>query len=148
MTESEVRLVMSDPAYYTLWVRHRDKFGDSGLISVLIARQFEDVLDIEIWLMSCRVIKRGVEDCVFQELIGEARRRGVTVIRGMYRPTAKNAMVSNLYGDLGFQCAARDENGATLWELKLSEKVNQRPYYIELEKQRINPGEESKENNR
>ncbi len=148
MTEGEVRLRMSDSSYYTLWVRHRDKFGDSGLISVLIARQIGDVLDIENWLMSCRVINRGVEDCAFRELLGEARRRGVMVIRGMYRPTAKNAMVSNFYGDLGFQCVARDENGAAQWELKLSENVKQRSYYIEIEKQRNNPGEESKENNR
>jgi FkbH-like protein len=136
LTESEVRLRLSDPSYYTLWVRHRDKFGDSGLISVLIARQIGNCLDIENWLMSCRVIKRGVEDCVFQELISSALRRGVTIIRGMYRPTAKNAMVSSWYEDLGFQYIAKDEDGTTRWELKISENIKQRHYYIEHEEQR------------
>ena len=142
MTEGEVRLHMSDPHYYTLWVRHRDKFGDNGLIAVLSARQIGDAMDIENWLMSCRVINRGVEDCVFRELTEEAQRRGVVLISGMYRPTAKNAMVSGLYEALGFRCVVRDEDGTTRWQLELSETIRYRPCYIEHEgnknRQKIN----------
>jgi FkbH-like protein len=133
MVEGEVRRLMSDPAYYTLWVRHRDRFGDSGLISILIARQDGDALEIEDWLMSCRVINRGVEDYVFHELIAEAGRRGVSFIRGTYRPTPRNRMVSGLYGDLGFECVAGDDTGPTRWELRLTRDVRERPCYIDRE---------------
>lgn len=136
LTENEARLCMSDSSHYTLWVRHRDKFGDSGLIAVLIARQVGNCLDIENWLMSCRVIKRGVEDCIFHELINAAKRRGVASIKGTYSPTAKNTMVSGWYEDLGFQRVAKDEDGTTRWELKISKNIKQRRYYIEREEQR------------
>ncbi len=131
MIEGEVRQRMSDPDYYTLWVRHSDKFGDSGLISVLVAHLTGAAMEIENWLMSCRVINRGVEDYVFHELVEEARRRGAAVIKGVYHPTAKNRMVSDWYRDLGFECVARDEQGSTFWELRWSQEIRQRPYYIE-----------------
>jgi FkbH-like protein len=145
MTEGEVRQRMSDPAWFTLWVRHRDKFGDSGLIALLIARQTGEIMEIENWLMSCRVINRGVEDCVFEELLGEVRGRGVKVLRGIYRPTAKNAMVADLYAELGFQCKAKGEDGTTIWELEISEKVKLRPHYLSREQLQNNSAEDKKE---
>lgn len=130
MTEAEVRLRMADPSYYTLWVRHGDRFGDSGLIAVLIAREDQAVLHVEQWLMSCRVIKRGIEDFVFNELLDEARRRGVAAIEGTYRPTAKNTMVSDLYETLGFDHVTTGEDGATRWRLDLSKNVCHRRHFI------------------
>jgi FkbH-like protein len=137
MTEGEIRQYMSDPSYFTLWVRHRDKFGDSGLIALVIARQTVEIMEIENWLMSCRVINRGVEDCVFEEMLSEARRRGVKVVRGIYRPTAKNAMVAEFYSELGFQCKAKGDDGTTIWELAISEDIRPRTHYIEREQLQI-----------
>jgi FkbH-like protein len=130
MTEGQVRQCMADPSYYTLWVRHRDRFGDSGLIAVLIAREHQAVLHVEQWLMSCRVIKRGIEDFLFNELLDEARRRGVAAIEGTYRPTAKNALVSDLYQILGFEHVTTGEGGATRWRLDLSKTLPHRRHFI------------------
>jgi len=133
LTEEQVRICMTDPSCYTLWVRHRDRFGDTGLISVLIARENDSDLNIETWLMSCRVINRGIEAFVFNEVLDEARRRGMISITGVYHPTSKNAMVSGLYKDLGFEKVKVEEGGTTLWRLKFTEDVLQRPHHITSE---------------
>lgn len=130
LTEGEVRTLMAEPSYFTLWVRHRDKFGDNGLISVLIARHIESNLDIEGWLMSCRVINRGIEDFVFNEVLDEARRRSVVSITGTYRPTAKNGMVAKLYRRLGFKPLTTENNGVCKWSLNLSDHIDKRVHFI------------------
>lgn len=130
LTEGEVRERMTDPAYYTLWVRHQDRFGDNGLIAVLIARQDEASLDIEGWLMSCRVINRGIEDFIFNEVLDEARHRDVVSITGTYRPTKKNGMVGKLYEELGFEYVRTEKDGSSRWLLPVSDDVCNRSHFI------------------
>ena len=67
--------------------------------------------------MSCRVLGRGVEGMVLREILAQARERGVEQLLGVYRPTARNGMVSDHYGKLGFSAVRVDPDGATWWRL-------------------------------
>lgn len=103
-TESEIETLMSNPQYVGFSMRLKDRFGDHGLISVVICCIGENgIFEIDTWLMSCRVLKRQVEEQVLNEIVRLAREAGCERIRGLYLPTAKNGMVSDLYQRLGFQ---------------------------------------------
>jgi FkbH-like protein len=101
----------------TAYVRLVDRFGDNGLISVLIGHRDGIVLHIDLWLMSCRVLKRGVERLLANHLFERAKEMKVQLVRGAYVPTAKNKMVENLYPELGFAPAGIGDNGTSYWEI-------------------------------
>jgi FkbH-like protein len=100
----------------TAYVRLIDRFGDNGLISVLIGHVDGDTLIVDIWLMSCRVLKRGVERLLANHLFERAREMDLRAVRGVYIPTAKNKMVENHFADFGFARTATGEDGTTYWE--------------------------------
>jgi len=101
-TEAEVAAVLADPAYVAFTVRLVDRFGDYGLISVVICRTEGEDAEIDTWLMSCRVLKRQVEHEALNEIVRLARSRNCSRIKGVYLPTAKNGMVRDHYPALGF----------------------------------------------
>jgi FkbH-like protein len=109
-TAAEVARLAGDPAFVTLAGRLTDKFGDNGLVTALIGRVAGETLDIELWVMSCRVFKRGLEQAMFDALVAEARRRGVRVLTGSWLPTQKNLLVRDFYATIGFVLA--DESAA------------------------------------
>jgi FkbH-like protein len=87
-------------------MRLKDRFGDHGLIAIAIGAVDGDTLEVDTWLMSCRVLKRRVEDEVLNELVRLAAERGCARVRGVYLPTAKNGMVKDHYPNLGFDVAS------------------------------------------
>jgi FkbH-like protein len=100
-TEADVAAIETDARCFTLQVRLLDAFGDNGMISVVICRRGpENVWEIDTWLMSCRVLGRGVERMVLREIVLHARERGIETLIGVYRPTGRNAMVSDHYPKL------------------------------------------------
>ena len=101
-TEAEIQTIMADPAYVHFTARLSDRFGDHGLISVVVGRIARGELEIDTWLMSCRVLKRQVESGILNEIVRLARARGCARIRGLYLPTAKNGIVRDHYPQLGF----------------------------------------------
>ncbi len=102
-TEDEIRAAAEDPGKLTLYFTLRDKFGDYGLISVIICdKQDGQTLFVDTWLMSCRVLKRGMEEFIINTLVKTAAAQGFRTIRAEYLPTAKNAMVKDIYETLGF----------------------------------------------
>lgn len=115
-TESEVRSLINDPACACFTVRLADRFGDHGLISVVVCRIHAGVMEVDTWLMSCRVLKRQVEEEVINEIVRLAREWDCSLIRGRYIPTAKNDMVRDLYPRMGFSPAGQD-GGDLLFEL-------------------------------
>jgi len=117
---ADVLAMMDDDRWLTATVSLADRFGDNGLISVVLARIDDAALAIDTWLMSCRVLSRGVEQFVLNHLCGEAIGRGLAAIRGEYIPTARNALVRDHYATLGFRQTATDPDGHTSWELELS----------------------------
>jgi FkbH-like protein len=116
-----VRTFMEDADAVPLYLRLRDRLADHGLVGVLIARRDGDVLDIDTWLMSCRVIGRTVEDEFLMHVCRHAGELGCTRLRGTYLPTAKNGMVRDLYARFGFRQVAEDGE-ATVWEYDLGEQ--------------------------
>ncbi len=103
-TEDEIRRIAADDHHITRYFTLRDKFGEYGLISVLIMdKQEEDTLFISEWLMSCRVLKRGMEEFIINEIISAAKENGFKRVIGEYLETKKNAMVRNIYPDHGFR---------------------------------------------
>lgn len=103
--------------YIRLCGRLKDKFGDNGIVSVVIGEINGDTLDVILWLMSCRVLKRDMEYAMLDQLVKAARDRGIKTIKGYYFPTAKNKMVAGLYGDFGFEKISSDADGNTVWSL-------------------------------
>jgi FkbH-like protein len=99
---ADVRGFMDDDRCVTLYLRLRDRFGDHGLVALMIARQEEETMAIDTWLMSCRVIGRTVEDALFRRLCEIALERGCTSVRGRFIRTAKNDLVADLFERLGF----------------------------------------------
>ena len=104
LTEEDVKRIREDKAYITSYFTLKDKFGDHGLISLAYMKKVDgQTLFIENWLMSCRVLKRGMEEYVINYLVSIAKELGYKVIVGEYIKTKKNAMVENIYEKLGFQ---------------------------------------------
>jgi FkbH-like protein len=123
---------LADPSSVSATVPLGDRFGDNGLISVALAAANGDALEIDLWLMSCRVLKRGVEHSLLNHLCAAAKARGLRILRGEYIPTAKNAMVRRHYAELGFTEVAGDDTGRTVWELNL-DGWTPFPHFIHLE---------------
>ena len=103
-TEADIEALGQDPDVIDLSFTLEDKFGDNGLIAVIIMKkQDEETLFIDTWFMSCRVLKRGMEDFTLNTMVEAAREKGYKRIVGEYLPTPKNKMVENHYPSLGFQ---------------------------------------------
>lgn len=125
---ADLESMMASPDWETRYVKLIDKFGDNGLISVLLARQEDDALAIDTWLMSCRVLKRGVEAFLLNNIVAAAQARGLACATGTYIPTAKNALVKDHYASLGF-VETMEREGTTYWRLDIGDWTP-RPHHI------------------
>ena len=102
-TEADIEQMVNAPKIFPLTFSLQDKFGDNGLIAVVIMMENdEDTLFVDTWFMSCRVLKRGMEGFTLNQMVNLARKYGYKKIVGEYLPTAKNGMVRGLYPNLGF----------------------------------------------
>ena len=101
-TEQEIADIAADDRYATIYFTLKDKFGDHGLISTVILEKQEDRLFVGTWLMSCRVLKRGMEEFIVNKMVSTAAALGYNTLEGEYLKTPKNAMVANIYEKLGF----------------------------------------------
>jgi FkbH-like protein len=101
-TPEEIGKIAASPDYITLSFTLRDSLGDNGLISAVILEKQEKGLFINTWIMSCRVLKRSMENFVLNTIAGVARNNGFSRLIGEYIPTPKNGMVRDHYSNLGF----------------------------------------------
>ena len=137
--EDDVLAVMRDGRAFGLQLRLLDRFGDNGVISIVIGRLADDPpaagllpgglppgdllpgdLLIDTWLMSCRVLGREVEAATLALVAEQARGLGARRLVGEYVPTAKNAMVRDHYARLGFSPLWQDQEGAGRFVLDLA----------------------------
>lgn len=103
-TEADITAMAESPDVIDLSFTLEDKFGDNGLIAVIIMKPYDkDTLFIDTWFMSCRVLKRGMENFTLNTMVAVAKERGYHRIIGEYLPTIKNKMVERHYQDLGFE---------------------------------------------
>lgn len=101
---SDIAAMANNSSYFTYSVKLQDKFGDYGLISMIVIKKTaEDEAFIETWLMSCRVLKRDVEKYVLNRILSDLADNGIKTLVGEYIPTEKNMLVKNHYAELGFE---------------------------------------------
>lgn len=131
-TQSEIAQTAADGRYITLYGKLEDKFGDNGVVTVVVGRIEGELLHMELWLMSCRVLKRDMEFAMMDEVVAKCRERGIRVIRGYYYPTAKNAMVKNFYELQGFTKISEDEAGNAVWEYRIPEEYEKKNHVIRV----------------
>jgi FkbH-like protein len=131
-TEEDVAAIIADDHSFGLQLRLLDRFGDNGIIAIIIGRMLEPgVLTIDTWLMSCRVLGRQVEVTTLNLIAATAQAMGARILRGVYVPTAKNGMVRDHYERLGFAVVGRDEAGGSTAELDLT-SFEPRPTFIDV----------------
>ena len=123
-TQPEIESVCSDGNHITLYGKLEDSFGDNGVVAVTIGSVSGNRCDIDLWLMSCRVLKKNMEYAMLDTLVSKCRERGVQTVVGYYYPTAKNGMVKDLYRDFGFKKVSEDGEGNTEWTLDVNGYVN------------------------
>lgn len=137
-TQGEIETFAADAGYITRYGKLEDRFGDNGVVSVVIGRRggMEDaaayrqgggavqslgasadgsVLHIELWLMSCRVLKRDMEYAMMDSVVEACQACGIGTIMGYYYPTAKNAMVKDFYKAMGFEKTEETDTDVTIW---------------------------------
>ena len=121
-SEEEVRAAMAERKVLTMQLRLRDRFGDNGIIALLLGRLDDQRrLWIELWLMSCRVLGRTVEEATMNRLVAAAREMGAREIAGVYRPSSRNHMVEQHYRKMGFQPLDGSPDGESWWRLNLDQ---------------------------
>ena len=122
-TASEIENIVTSDEYVKIYGKLTDKYGDNGLIAISIGRINENQCHIDLWLMSCRVIKRDMEFAMLDELVRQCKEKGVLEIIGYYYQSDKNNMVFDLYEKFGF--VLNDSNGEdTIWRLDISNYEN------------------------
>ena len=103
-TEADIKQLSADPNFYTISLSLKDRFGDHGLIGIVILKkQDDDTLFMDSWIMSCRVLKRGMENFTINTIADLARANGFKRVMGEYLPTKKNGIVKDHYLTLGFK---------------------------------------------
>jgi FkbH-like protein len=118
---AEMEAVLNDPDAIGIYGRLTDRFGDNGLVSIVLGHRDGKILDIDLWLMSCRVLKRDMEFAMLDTLVEYTRKIGVKKLRGHYLPTRKNALVAEHYSKLGFTTDFEAEDGSKVYSLDVSD---------------------------
>ncbi len=145
-TQSEIEAISEDNNYITLYGKLEDKFGDNGVVSVIIGHNCNasevnldkdlgecKICDIDLWIMSCRVLKRDMEYAMMDTLVHREQEKKVDKLVGHYYPTAKNNMVKDFFKQIGFNKVAEDDRGNSLWEYNLTTTYTNQNRYIIVE---------------
>jgi len=128
-TESEIQSKAQDPAWSVFAVKIIDRFGDNGIVGVVILHRVGETLEIDTFLLSCRVIGRTVETMMLSRVCNIGIEAGCAKVTGWFLPTKKNEPASQIYSSNGF--AKLEENASgSLWELRLPEQSIQMPTWI------------------
>ena len=128
-TEDQITAIENDPKQKGFAFSLKDKFGDNGLIAVVILQEKDaDTLFIDTWFMSCRVLKRGMENFTLNTIVAWAKENGYKQIIGEYLPTPKNGMVAEHYTALGFN--KLDNTSTAQWQLNVENYQSKECYII------------------
>lgn len=130
-SQSEIENIAQNPQFITLYGKLEDKFGDNGVVSVVIGEKEGKTLHIRLWLMSCRVLKRDMEFAMMDTLVEACKEQDINTIYGYYYPTAKNAMVKEFYAGQGFDKSEEDEQGNATWKYEIPAEYQNKNEVIE-----------------
>jgi FkbH-like protein len=130
-SSAQLATMVEDPRWDVFTLRSGDRFGDNGIVGVAIVHSGDTVATVDSFLMSCRVIGRGIETAFLSHLVDWAKRRGHPALEGEFIPTAKNAPAADFYAQHGFVRV-----GATgRWRLVLTDAPFGWPNHIERDGQ-------------
>jgi FkbH-like protein len=129
-TGAEVEEISRGANYITLYGRLVDRFGDNGLVSVVIGRIHDETVEVELWVMSCRVFKREMELAMFDALVEECQARGIRRMVGVYIPSKKNNLVAGHYAGLGFSRAAGVSGEQETWHFDVPRTYSAKSHHI------------------
>ena len=132
-TQSEIEELSTSPDYITLYGKLIDRFGDNGVVSVVIGHKTGSECHIDLWIMSCRVLKRDMEFAMMDTLVHRCMNLGIQKIYGYYYPTAKNAMVKEFYALQGFEKISEDDAGNTKWCYNITKDYENKNTVIKVE---------------
>jgi FkbH-like protein len=116
-SEAACDAMMKDSLLAPITLKLSDRFGDYGLISIVILKTVGQDIEIDEYLMSCRVLQRGVENFAMNNIFAYAARRGAKRVVGHYIPTTKNDMVKDFFKSFGFERIPQYGAGASQWAL-------------------------------
>ena len=132
-TQTEIEEISNNSRYITLYGKLEDKFGDNGVVALTFGHEDEEKsFHIDLWLMSCRVLKRDMEKAMMDTLVSRCMEKGIHRIVGYYIPTEKNKMVESFYGEMGFEKIEIKDNNESVWELKNLGNYEKQNKYITL----------------
>lgn len=123
-TEDDIAAMQADENYICYCGKLVDKFADNGIVSVIAGEKIDKTLHMRLWLMSCRVLKREMENAMMDTLVAKAKSQGVETIVGYYYPTPKNAMVKDFYEQFGYELESEDADGNRVWKLDVASYKN------------------------
>jgi FkbH-like protein len=121
MTLKEIKAISKNPKFITITADLSDKFGENGIVTILVGKIKNDVININQWLMSCRVFNRKLEFAVFDHLVKFCRKKGIKKILGSYVKTTKNSIVENFFKTLMFKQITKNNNGSK-WSYNIPKK--------------------------
>lgn len=124
-TQSEIEEVYKDENHLCLYGKLEDKFGDNGIVAISIGHLEGQDMIVDLWLMSCRVLKRDMEQAMMDKFVACAKKMGAKKIIGIYLPTEKNAMVKDFYKNMGFDLIEKVDDGSSRWQLVVEGYLNQ-----------------------
>ena len=134
-SQADIESFAENPDYITLYGKLNDKFGDNGVVSVVFGHNDDkesSLFHIDLWLMSCRVLKRDMEFAMMDELVRKCTDRGIERLMGYYYPTAKNGMVKDFYKMQGFTKLKEDAEGNTEWEFVIPKQYEKKNKVIRV----------------
>ncbi|MDE6664022.1 MAG: HAD-IIIC family phosphatase [Lachnospiraceae bacterium] len=134
-SQADIESYAGNPDYITLYGKLNDKFGDNGVVSVVFGHvddKEQALFHVDLWLMSCRVLKRDMEFAMMDELVRKCAERGIVRLIGYYYPTAKNGMVKEFYKLQGFTKLKEDAEGNTEWEFVIPKQYEKKNKVIRV----------------
>ena len=130
-TLAEVENIASSKDRMLIYGRLKDKFGDNGLITIIIGSIKNNEFHIDLWLMSCRVLKREMENAMLDFLVEYCKKNSIKKIYGYYYKTPKNNMVKDFYKEMGFKNLLLN-NEKSEWVLEVDEISDIKNKVIEI----------------
>ena len=131
LQQADVRALADDPAWWVLAIHASDRFGENGLVGVVLARRDGGAVHLDNFVLSCRVFSRGIEHACLASVLRHARDTGADAVFGSYRPTAKNGAVKDFYPRYGFVPVADDDTTTTTFRHDLVD-ISASPEYVHL----------------
>ena len=123
---SEIEEISQSTNFICLYGKLSDKFGENGLVSVVIGKIIKKTCVLDTWLMSCRVLKRDMEYAMLDKLVMQCKTKKLSKIIGVYIRTPKNNMVSNLFLDFGFKFVEKSVSDEMFWELEIADYIQKK----------------------